>query len=299
MLNNLKKTIDQLRRENARAYLNRHSAEFLSDYPQMCCYSFDLIATDINLDGRYEKAVLQFLLEKLPFGDGNVLDVGANIGNHAVAFAGKARHVFAFEPHPKTFELLRLNTQSLPNVTAYKVGASDTKATLRAISPKVNFGASFISDKEASDQDSVWTFDVAPIDSFPELQSISVFKLDVEGHEHAALLGARALLERDKPILVFEQHEDVVENGTTKSVEFLRSLGYAHLYALDVGMHWKTPQWLPGPLRKAARLVEGAAIGPADWIATPAAVTTLEQRSYPILIAAPDPLPALAAGSSR
>jgi hypothetical protein len=49
MLNNLTKTLDQLRRGNARACFDGYPAEFLRDHPQMCCYGFDPMGTDIDL----------------------------------------------------------------------------------------------------------------------------------------------------------------------------------------------------------------------------------------------------------
>ena len=38
-----------------------------------------------------------------------ILDIGANIGNHTAFFAEFANCVFAFEPHPKNFKLLDIN----------------------------------------------------------------------------------------------------------------------------------------------------------------------------------------------
>jgi FkbM family methyltransferase len=57
----------------------------------------------------------------------------------------------------------------------------------------------------------------------------SVVKIDVEGAEHAVLMGARELLSHHHPLLMLEFHLDIMERGgqrPRKTVEILLSLGY-------------------------------------------------------------------------
>lgn len=299
MFKNLKAARRQLRRESVRQFLYESAEEHLRTRPQMCCYSFDLIAIDIAVDGGRDGASLRALLELVDLKGRNALDVGANIGVHAIAFAEHAERVFAFEPQPRTYQLLSLNVSQRPNVTTFNLGASDKAATVSAVSPHLNFGGTTITDRPPTELESAWSFDVVTLDSIDELRDIALFKLDVEGHEEQALLGARELLLREKPVVVLEQNADAISDGSSASIELLKSLGYDHLYSLDAVMPWRTPQSLPGPLRKVSRVLEALVFGPADWSPHIEVVHRLEARDYPMLIASTRALPVERLGSGR
>ena len=64
------------------------------------------------------------------------------------------------------------------------------------------------------------------------LQKIGLIKIDVEGHELLALKGMIKIINRRKPIIVFEQNRDIY-NGTPDVIEFLRSLGYLNLQEVE------------------------------------------------------------------
>jgi len=57
-------------------------------------------------------------------------------------------------------------------------------------------------------------------------QVISLIKIDVEGHELQVLEGAVELIEEAQPIVVFEQSEDAIFEGTSKVINFLRERNY-------------------------------------------------------------------------
>jgi FkbM family methyltransferase len=290
MLSNVRALVRQHRRESARRYLHDAAPLHLRSRPQLVCYSFDGIGIDLNVDGRCDAVSLELLLKVVDVAGRNVLDVGANIGNHASAFAERAAHVFAFEPHPKTYQLLKLNLSEFDNTTTFNLGASDAEATVQAVSPRLNFGATAISDRPAGAGESIWSFRVAPLDSIPQLTNIALFKLDVEGHEVQALKGAAALLRREKPVVVLEQNSDAIRDGTSEAIDFLRSLGFSHLYSLEADIPWRTPQALPGPIRKACRIAESVIFGPSDWTARIYPLDRLQKRDYPMLIASTHPL---------
>src|SRR5687768_6707932 len=80
----------------------------------------DHVGDKISHTGMYEKENVQFLLGLLQrISEPVVLDIGANIGNHTLAFATCAKHVFAFEPIPAIYKLLSMNVaqNNLANVT--------------------------------------------------------------------------------------------------------------------------------------------------------------------------------------
>ena len=83
MLNNISRYI------TAR-YLSRMNAKHVSQYPQLVGYFFDTITSAIHIDGRFERDELSLLstnvFPKLN-NEGDCLDIGANIGNHSLAFS--------------------------------------------------------------------------------------------------------------------------------------------------------------------------------------------------------------------
>src|SRR5262249_36832247 len=69
---------------------------------------------ELSIHGIYEPAETRFVEANVPRG-GCVLDIGANIGYYTLLFAravGPAGRVFAFEPEPENFDLLRQNVRS-------------------------------------------------------------------------------------------------------------------------------------------------------------------------------------------
>ena len=91
----LNKFIEGRNRAIAWEYMKQASKQNGAKYPQLVCYSFDHIAQYINFDGRYERRGLSYILDNLTrhISGKTVLDIGANIGNHTVAFASKAKQV--------------------------------------------------------------------------------------------------------------------------------------------------------------------------------------------------------------
>ena len=133
-----------------------------------------------------------------------------------------------------------------------------------------------------------------PLDEMESVEGreIGLIKIDVEGHEEAVLRGAERLLRRHRPIILFEQHPDVIEQGTSPAAEFLRKLGYRHFYTLETHPRWRSSDRLPRFLRVPVRCVEALLFGPPRTQASCRAVQRLESRSYPMLIAASAPIEA-------
>ena len=190
-------------------------------------YSFDAIHQHINIHGAYEGAeleVLGLILPQLIPNRSLALDVGANIGNHSVRlFAPIFEKVIAYEPNPRIFDLLRLNAKTTENVHAKNYGLSDKVATVDFEVDVTNWGASRIvsSSGGAIETESI---EVRPLDG-EDLPSVDLIKLDIEGHELKFLLGAKGVLIKDKPVILFEENK-VNEHGSSAVIEMLASLGY-------------------------------------------------------------------------
>jgi len=76
----------------------------------------------------------------------NVLDIGANIGNHSIFFSKFSEMVYSFEPSTKAFELLKINVKN-KNIKIFKYGLSDRKYKGILTESRFNLGGSNIINK--------------------------------------------------------------------------------------------------------------------------------------------------------
>lgn len=136
------------------------------------------------------------------------------------------------------------------------------------------------------------TFQLIRLDDLPEIQAsehpITFIKIDVEGHEHSALLGASETLRRHGPIIAMEVPPNDVENGTTASIDFLRSLGYANFYELNEG-GWlgRQPRRRKQLARTLLTILTSRRPSKAKALAQ---VEVLEKRTYLMLLCSIEPL---------
>jgi FkbM family methyltransferase len=151
--------------------------------------------------------MLAALCAALPPG-GAFLDVGANIGLHTLAVAhhleSRGGRVLAFEPHPENYRALRDNIQrnALRNVTAENVGLADFPDVITGTSAPGPGNWSLASKGECRFEVRLVRLDDY-LDQHP-LPSVDAMKIDVEGAEVRVLRGARATIERSRPVIVFE-----------------------------------------------------------------------------------------------
>ena len=87
--------------------------------------------------------VEKFLPEHLqPAQDSMALDIGANIGNHAILFSEFVGQVFASEPNPLAFEILELDVKNnSQNVTPLNFALSDHQREVGSLLVEVIWGA--------------------------------------------------------------------------------------------------------------------------------------------------------------
>lgn len=129
-----------------------------------------------------------------------VVDVGAFIGDHTIAYA-RAVHgvdsgrVIAFEPNPQAFQCLKKNMEQLAHVECHQMGLSDDAREMRLLVAP-NAGGSHLSEGFGG-------IPVQYLDAF-ELQRLDLMKIDAEGMELLILQGAEQTIKRCRPILVME-----------------------------------------------------------------------------------------------
>jgi FkbM family methyltransferase len=279
-----------LRKSITQKYLGRISKEYIKTKDQLVVFSFDFISQSIAINGRFEDNELK-LLENIfsqRLKSRTILDIGANIGNHTVAFSKIANNVISFEPNSVIFDVLKINTQNIPNVEIFNYGASDTNQILNAKIPRGNCGEGSVAKKDndfKAGQFYELQFDLRVLDEVEELSKmdIGLIKIDVEGHELKSFLGMKNLLVTQKPMILFEQNRGI-RNGTSDEIDFLRTLGYEHLYEFKNVEKWITPNCIPKSLKTMVRFIEVLIFGePSDELRL-SEISSLDNKSYDMLV---------------
>src|ERR1700682_3279062 len=137
-----------------------------------------------------------------------VIDVGANIGTHTVAFAnmvGPTGTVHAYEPQRRLFQMLSGNValNALEWVVCHQGAVGDVmgEVHLPPLPPPdtfFNYSAVSLVDSIGPDNKTGDKVPLVTLDSL-DLSSCAVVKIDVEGMDPAVLMGATRLIERCQP----------------------------------------------------------------------------------------------------
>jgi FkbM family methyltransferase len=178
----------------------------------------DSITREIQAKGEYDGVALDSLADVLALIQPDVsLDVGANIGNHALIIADHSRRVVAFEPVDFIFEALETNIRQnqAGHIEAVNAGLSDVAAETDIFIPdNGNLGSSSLEMAEGGGE----TLKVRTLvgDNYlARLQpgKIDFIKLDVEGHEVPALRGLENTIGRYQPLLLLEYNNRKTIDG--------------------------------------------------------------------------------------
>ena len=168
------------------------------------------------------------------------LDVGGNIGTHAILLSKKLSKgkVFTFEPQALVFSILQNNLllNSCSNVIAYRFAVLDKDHQTLSMEP-FSFDEKFINNGglKVDLNKALGDFTLTrTLDSFG-FSKVDFVKMDIQGSEVKALRGAKKILLNQRPILFIEIEEQCLRalNSSTKElIETLFSLKYG-LYRIE------------------------------------------------------------------
>ena len=165
-----------------------------------------LDSLELFLHGSYEEFETETVKKIIKKGD-IVLDVGANIGYYTLIFAklvGKDGMVFAFEPEPTNFDLLKksVTINGYKNVILIRKALSDRTGKTKLFLSEVNLGDHMIMDTKEN-RNSIEIDTITGEDYFRDLnKKINFIKMDIQGAEIDALRGMSSLLQKMNEIKI-------------------------------------------------------------------------------------------------
>lgn len=158
-----------------------------------------------------------------------VIDIGANIGYHTLLMAdlvGDKGRVYAFEPTPKVFNLLKKNIELN--------GFQNVALVQKAISNKTGTAKLYLCKSDGSNK----IFDTGENKSFVEVETarlddvvsgkVDFVKIDVEGIECLVLEGMPEILKQDVKLVLEFVPEAEKETGINpvKTLQLLKDFGF-------------------------------------------------------------------------
>jgi FkbM family methyltransferase len=146
------------------------------------------------------------LLQKLTEKGMQVVDIGANIGLYTLLFAkrvGNGGRVFAFEPEPDLFAALCDNcaTNDVLNVFPFQIAAGDSNGRAKFQRSIFNSGDNRLGETKIEVKPI--EVEVARLDDVLPARNVQFIKLDVQGHELAALAGMQEVIASSPDVRVF------------------------------------------------------------------------------------------------
>ncbi len=263
-------------------YLNRVSKKNNAIRGQrIAMFANDWVGINISLFGVYEGEELSLIFDFLKplhdiFKDGLALDIGANIGNHSVFFDRYFKSIFAFEPNPSTYSLLKFNSSFSNSIAAFDYGLGDISGKYSLYEDSENFGASSIGHNDAEGiKVEIKRLD----DDVLEFNNLCLVKIDVEGFESNVVRGGRETIAKYQPVILIEQRKSDFEKGEPDAIKLLRDMGYSFCWKSST----KTPGgWICRRLKTLVDVFMGA--GENEVITTSALIPA---GDYSMIIAVP------------
>lgn len=188
----------------------------------------------------------QYIVDAVLFPGDSAFDIGAHEGNYARYLSkvvGSSGKIFAFEPHPKKFEILK--NQKFQNVDCQSRALSDRVGDL-----KLYFGLDAFADQASTtvpemagaerlgSQIKHFTVKADTLDFFCAERSIAptFLKVDVEGAEAMVFTGAEKTIHKYRPAIFFEQNLNLYP-GVPRGLDVLQKMGY--IFAISDMTEWR------------------------------------------------------------
>ena len=152
----------------------------------------------------------------------NAIDIGCRDGEYTRYLQGEFSHVYAFDARRRKFFPYNVD---LKKVTHFTCGLGDKRETIDMFGGTHNRA-----------QGKPHKVECYPLDDFG-ITNVSYIKVDVEGFEKKVLTGGEKTILRDKPLIVIEQNDVVLEGESDNfsAKKWLEERGYRHVDTCERG----------------------------------------------------------------
>lgn len=173
-----------------------------------------------------------------------ILDIGANVGSMSLAFAKRypQAQIISFEPTDYALAKFRVNlglnpllAERVEVIQAFLSDAATPHHELKAYASWKVGGAKDGAARHPIHCGGLKTIAGVPVTTLDEfcagrkLAPIGLIKIDTDGHEHKVLEGARQVIAKHRPHVIFEVGQYVMEEGGITFewyLEYFDRLGY-------------------------------------------------------------------------
>ena len=169
------------------------------------------------------------------------IDIGANLGYYARPISdiiGHEGHLYAIEPVPVIFSVLKRNMRGKKNATLLNYALGEEERQIEMANDSVaaagyfGTGRNFVSEGELSKDAVRFTAQMKQGSQlFADLKRIDFIKCDIEGYERVVIPELKPILERHHPTLLIETDGDTRRD----IVSLMEGLGY-QAYMLQAGV---------------------------------------------------------------
>ncbi len=188
-------------------------------------------------EGSYEKETMS-LLPLLRPQEGLIVNIGANIGFYAVQLARTfpKNPILAIEPNPEAYSLLKKNiaqnnlAERIRSVNAC-ISATRGKVSFFTIPGKPEYSSmnGIIPLYSSDNKQEVIEVDTYLLSDIIEKAKVALIIMDVEGAELLVLNGAKDVIIRDRPLILCECADVLLEKfqgSSIQLIDFLKDLEY-------------------------------------------------------------------------
>lgn len=212
-------------------YNNNNPAYFVG-------YNNCVITNKLRKNKKWEPFMHE-IFDKYITNESIIIEGGCHIGTHTVKLGMIAKYVYAFEPYPKSYNLLSKNIElnNLNNVGIFQKGLSKNFDRVKfdwTGEGRGNPGGSGLSDNpigrdhKCPIMSNDISVELTTIDSL-NLKRLDFIKLDIEGYEINAIMGGINTIKKYKPIILLEDwatHGKFNINSTKEKFKILIDMGY-------------------------------------------------------------------------
>lgn len=207
-------------------------------------FNFILFETgDLSIDTI--KSNYDYLLpiyEKYSSKDSVAIDIGAFIGSHSLVMSKLFKKVYTFEPQKYLFYNVCANLyiNKILNVSVFNNACYSDFCKMKLNPEKQTHKTGFVgqdfnywNDSGAAclglDSDVLGDIEAIPIDSLNIQDKVNIIKCDAQGSDLQALIGCAELINKNKPVIIFEYEPILSEyhnNSFDDYINFLSQFGY-------------------------------------------------------------------------